>query len=163
MPSRKADQQYIEHTDIKRTAAYYTSRLPHSSILLGSPTSEDKAGLAVQVLSHADGTVGSLFTYPRYRRKGLGAALVKAHVASGRGTIKVPADAGRAVGIECTDGTDGYGQGEGSAWAWTHIYNGNTASEALFRRLGFASLWDAAWIYRPDGRAVPGGQAETEA
>ena len=45
------------------------------------------------------------------------------------------------------EGCEGEAEGE-EGWAWTHIFHGNTGSEAVFRSLGFESMWDVAWVYR---------------
>lgn len=37
---------------------------------------------------------------------------------------------------------------QAGGWAWTHIFHGNTASEAVFDSLGFERMWDVAWVYR---------------
>ena len=175
----------MEHTDIKRSAGYYASRLLFSSILYTqsytpveptslniptithathqsleqtTPTPNPQAEtpeVVAQVLTHADGTLGSLYTFPSYRQRGLGIALVRQHLQKGRGAVA-------GLGHNHTDhspdlsGDDQEAEpererrrGKGE-WAWTHIFHGNKGSEAVFRKLGFEAMWDVKWIYRPN-------------
>lgn len=75
------------------------------------------------ILTHADGALGALYTLPEWRRKGLAKLVVRERL---RDMAK---------------------EGNGVLRANLQVEAGNTASEALWRSLGWGPAWRVGWVY----------------
>lgn len=130
--NQKLTSQFSDNSDVDREVDYYRSRLPYSTVIrpiVPSPT--QSAQSVCRVLTHANGSIGTLFTDPDHRRKGLAQWVVRAHLASGRGWI----------------GTDDSSElEEKDKWSYAVIFDRNLASQGMFRGMGWVRGWGRAWV-----------------
>lgn len=93
---------------------------------------------AARIITHPDGSIGALTTLPAHRRRGLARWVVEAHLASGRGRIP-NASAGQAARKETCAG-----------WTYAIVHEGNEASSALWRSMGWERVFRCASVYRTE-------------
>lgn len=87
------------------------------------------------VLTHADGSLGALYTLPEWRRKGLAKLVVAERLrAMAAGSDGDTADKART-------------EASRKLRANLQVEEGNEASEALWTGLGWEPAWCVGWVY----------------
>lgn len=89
------------------------------------------------VLTHADGSLGALYTLPEWRRRGLAKLVVAQRL---REMASAPAGKG--------EGESGpRAEASRKLRANLQVEEGNAASEALWTGLGWEPAWSVGWVY----------------
>lgn len=126
--------------DVPRPRAYYQSRAPHTTVLRRL---EEPKEAVCWSMHHADGAMGALYTLPAWRRKGLAECVVKRRIRDRHRRLEemhLP-----------TDSQSGSGSGSRpdqnlGQMDYCHVFRANTASEALWPKLGWTAGWGVRWI-----------------
>jgi GNAT superfamily N-acetyltransferase len=106
----------VATSDIPRSPSYLISLLDQGQT---SVAREIQTGKAVAwVVSHADSSLGTLYTLEDHRQKGLARAVVTHRVAEARGRTR----------------------------GFAYVSEGNEPSEAVWKGLGWTVGWRAWWI-----------------
>ncbi|ORY27354.1 hypothetical protein BCR39DRAFT_538447 [Naematelia encephala] len=116
--AREEDCEMIMNTrDIPIPLPYYHSLVRETTVIRTIST-----GTAISwSMTQHDGVIGSLYTLPDYRRRGLAQIVVEQR-------IKRDLETGFGVGGYC------------------YIYRGNKGSEGLFGRMGWQRRWGVQWV-----------------
>jgi ribosomal protein S18 acetylase RimI-like enzyme len=128
-------EQMIRTSDIPRSRDYMLSRLSQMTVARLTPTNPNSSTAAIAwITTHPDFSMGTLHVDPNHRRRGLAKLVSLARVQSSR-----------SAGVP----------------GWVCVGTGNTASEAVWKGLGWKREWDAEWIElneerRELGRAMRG-------
>lgn len=133
VPLSDADiDRVIATTHIPRPRTYLEARRPYSVALRVEDT------LAAWGIVHSDGSIGTLFTEPEFRRRGYGQIVMNALVSLALG---LTADVGGSPEAEAV------GQGATMGWCAVDVMKSNPDGLGLFSKLsGWTQGWDCAWV-----------------
>jgi GNAT superfamily N-acetyltransferase len=116
---RRANTQIQSTCDVPRPLAYYASRSSQSTVIRHKITRE----AVCWIILHADGSIGALYTLPKWRRKGLAEIVVRQNIKS------------RQAMTKSSERRD-----------FCYVFKGNTASERLWVKMGWEEGWGVRWI-----------------
>lgn len=118
LPSSGVDTQMSILTKY-HSPAYILARSPYTTLL----RPKEGGRPVCWILTHADGSLGALYTLPEWRRRGLAKVVVRERL--------------RAMAKE----------GDGVLRANLQVEDGNTASESMWRGLNWEPAWQVGWVY----------------
>jgi GNAT superfamily N-acetyltransferase len=177
---------------VARPKEYYRSRLDHTTVLRARPssaTTSSSASTSAEVpppalaaaeaaahtglpvaarpvcwaVTHSDGALGSLYTIPEYRRKGL-AHLVCARRLNEDRRSQSHARVAETQGRERSQDRNqkqneepeaGEGDAEEGIQGFCYVFASNSGSRRLMRSMGWEEGWRVKWIYQDPGKVGP--------
>ncbi|KAL7420363.1 hypothetical protein Q5752_005333 [Cryptotrichosporon argae] len=120
-PGVDGDEDAIYATSTLRSAAYYRSRLSQTSTLRPAGGSAYIPPVSF-MMTHADGSLGALWTDPAHRRKGFAKAVTAHRMAE-------------------------MSRFDERARGWVCVFVGNVESERMWEGLGWERAWTVEWVY----------------
>ncbi|GAA6029147.1 hypothetical protein JCM8097_001622 [Rhodosporidiobolus ruineniae] len=149
-------EQILSTSDVPHPPSYILSRLPHTTTLFATPSADPtlphfssssstttrvasspptspSPALIAHCITHRDGSIGTVFVAPSFRRVGLGAALLKQRMRE------------MASASASSAGEDEAGEEE-QRFAYCYVSPANEKSRALMRRIGMRMTeWCVSW------------------